>query len=335
MKLTGSIFITGGAGTLGKAIIGRATAEGWDCTFTVYSRDPEKHRLLKAEFPRVRTVLGDVQDLSTLTQAMTGHSTVIHAAANKHVGSCQRQPIQAINVNVNGSVNVAKAAMTAQVRRVVGISTDKACNPISVYGMSKALMESVFLSMQDRTAASGLFADVDPGPVFSVVRYGNVIGSTGSVVKVWEKQQAEGKPFTLTDPEATRFWLSPNQAVDLVLMSLNYPNAVTVPLAPSLSMEKFLAYTMGDEVIASHDRLEITGLNEGEKKHEELLTAGEVKKALHHPDGYATVHHAPFYWVAKSGIEPLRGMISPGAYTSQVAGQLTRSELYQLLGGEK
>ena len=262
-----NVFLTGGAGFLGRAIMRWASRELPDVAFTVYSRDEGKHSLARREFPQHRYVLGDIRDADRLELAMAGHETVLHAAAMKYVPMGETNVSEAIEVNVTGSRNVAHAAIRNGVERVVGISTDKACRPINVYGTTKLLMERVFQE-----------ADGWSDTQFTMARYGNVIASTGSVIPLFRRQARQGT-LTLTDPKMTRFWLSVEEAVSLVELALTEPGgAIVIPRLASASMtvvaQAAAEMELGDE--ARDVAIKNIGQRFGEKVHEELLTSVET-----------------------------------------------------------
>ena len=177
MQLTGNVFLTGGTGTLGTALMLRAQRESWSCRFTVFSRDPLKQARLRQLFGREhRYILGDVRSLDSLMLAIAGHETVIHAAALKHIPQCEAQPHEAVSINIEGSQNVAMACLYNGVERCVNISTDKACKPINLYGMTKAVNEKVFQQLNHYGVTR-----------FNLCRYGNVVSSHGSVIPVWRQ----------------------------------------------------------------------------------------------------------------------------------------------------
>lgn len=260
MKIEGKLLVTGGCGTLGRAIIHRATEENWNCDITVYSRDWNKHIALKRDYPNVRTVLGDILDPVSLNMAIAGHDIVIHAAAMKHVVEGEKYPLSVIENNVNGSVNVLTACVQYGVRHVVGISSDKGVAPHNAYGASKMLMEKAFQQ----------FSVVYNYTQFHLVRYGNVLGSTGSFIHNWLKQLADKKPVWSTNPRMTRFWLTADHAVDMILKSLDEPSGcIYIEKLKSASVENLEEWLLGKPAD------EHVGIRPGEKMHETLLTVEE------------------------------------------------------------
>ncbi len=262
------VFITGGAGFLGRAFMRWLASQDLSVRCTIYSRDESKHMHARQEFPQHNYILGDVRDSDRLEVAMAGHDTVIHMAAMKYVPEGEKNVAEAIGVNVDGSRNVVRAAIRNQVERVVGISTDKACQPVNVYGMTKLLMERVFQE-----------ADSWSDTKFNLVRYGNVISSTGSVIPLFQRQAREGC-ITLTDPEMTRFWLTVDQAVSLVHDALMEPRGGTV-LIPRLSAMTMLDVAIAAVSLVSYEAgldypdFKTIGQRFGEKQHEFLLGRSE------------------------------------------------------------
>lgn len=265
------VFITGGAGFLGKALIKEFHRFGYN-DITVYSRDEAKQYEVRRQFPMITFILGDVRDRDRLTLAMRGHDTVIHCAAMKYIPQGETNPAEAIAVNVDGSRNVMFAAMETGVKHVVGISTDKACMPVNVYGATKLLMERMFLE-----------ADKLSNTRFHVVRYGNVIGSTGSVIPFFRRQAREGRPLTITDPDMTRYWLTIHQAVGLVMSSLDEPTGGTI-LVSRLPAQKLidtakaaLLVEVGPTVLK--DDIQVMGMRPGEKLNEDMISPYEAPYA--------------------------------------------------------
>lgn len=260
------VLITGGTGTLGHALVRTAVTERWPWDITVFSRDHLKQVAMKRQYPDVRFVIGDIADYNSVYQTMAGHDIVIHAAANKHIPACEQNPMEAVRVNILGSQNVAMAAVTAGVRRVVGVSTDKVCGPESVYGMTKAIMERTFVQYA---------ADYHNVTGFHLCRYGNVLGSNGSVLQVWQSQADAGEPLTITDANMTRFWLSEGDAVNIVMAALDAPPGwIVIPKAPAAPMSQLAA--------AFHPDAEkrVIGRRPGEKSSETLVADTEVRRLL-------------------------------------------------------
>ena len=305
--LSGKVLITGGTGTLGQAIARRA--RDWhDCTLTIYSRDELKQYEMRRTFPGCRYVLGDVQDGERLRLVLTGFDTVIHAAAQKHIPEGELNPWQTFHTNVLGSANVLRAAAEAGIKEVILVSTDKVCHPVNVYGASKMLME--------RTAQEFALSGYGQYLAVKLLRYGNVLGSNGSVLQVWEKAYRAGQPLKITNEAMTRFWITEDQAVDFLLACRGVRSGnVYVPKIKSLSMGALKAalYPKAAQVV--------TGLRPGEKMREELLTEEERPYACERSD------HFELYPVC---LPPLTG---PGpAYTSDNCERCTEDEIRSMAG---
>jgi UDP-N-acetylglucosamine 4,6-dehydratase len=312
--ISGNVCITGGTGFLGRAILTVAQEEGWDAHFTVLSRDDNKQRLLRERFPETKFVVGDVRDLESLERTFYGKDLILHAAAFKFLPQAEANPEEAIAINVVGSQNVARAAVKAGVPQVLGISTDKVCSPTSVYGMTKALMERIFTDYNriDKT-------------LFSLVRYGNVVGSTGSVIPLFQQQHQEGKKLTVTDPSMTRFWLSYQEAIRTIEWGLAAPRFATViPRCRSMTLFVLARTLNGDSDI------EIIGARPGEKRHEELLSELESHRAESMGD-----HHFYLWMDTQSGEYKFRkkGEELPDGffYRSDLAEYLTGAEMLKMI----
>jgi FlaA1/EpsC-like NDP-sugar epimerase len=281
MKSFGSVLITGGTGFFGHGCV-RALLDGkLSDRVCIYSRDEYKQSLMRAEFkdePRLRFFVGDVRDKDRLTQAMQGVDVVIHAAALKRVEVGELNPAEMVKTNVLGSMNVIDAAHLAKVAKVVMLSTDKACEPTNTYGASKLTAEKLFLAAN----ATHL------GTRYSVCRYGNVAGSTGSVIPTWRALAMKGIALSMTDPECTRFYMTLTEAVRLVL------GTVTSMKGGELAIPQLPAYRLADLSAAiGTTAIKITGLGDGEKMHESMvpgatsaqarrMTVEELREALSH-----------------------------------------------------
>lgn len=264
------ILVTGGTGSLGEAVLRRAENAGWDVEFVVFSRGEAKQSEMKRRFPRHRYVLGDVSRLEDLERAIKGVDVIFHFAAYKQVPAAQANVSTAFTTNIVGSQNVARIAVQHDVEHVVASSTDKASAPINAYGVSKAAMEHLF---QEANA----WGDTS----FTIARYGNVIGSTGSVIPLFIRLMKEKKPITITSREMTRFWITLDQAVDLIVASLmSSDGTVLVPKAPAMSMEtlaKGFADLAGTEV-------QDIGIRPGEKIHESMVHQAESIHTIEYED---------------------------------------------------
>lgn len=253
-----NILVTGGSGTLGTAILRTAERESWDCSFTVYSRSELRQAQMRQKFPRVRYILGDVRDYDRLAAAIAGHDLVIHAAAMKRLPECEAQPVACHQTNVEGTANVARACVAHGVKTAVFISTDKACKSISAYGSSKQMGEAIWRAYA-------------PYGQFIGVRYGNVVASNGSVIPLWRRQARMSAPLTLTNPDMTRFWMAPSEAVQLIVDACYLPpGAFLVPRMGALSIREMA------EIIAPGAGHQIVGLRSVEKQHEDLVHPDEL-----------------------------------------------------------
>jgi UDP-N-acetylglucosamine 4,6-dehydratase len=264
-----SVLITGGTGSFGRAFAKRLLDDHLSERICIYSRGELAQAAMRAEFgddQRLRFFIGDVRDLQRLRRAMQGVNTVVHAAALKRIEVGAYNPTEMVKTNVDGAVNVVEAAQDCGVSRVVGLSTDKACEPISPYGATKALMEALFLAANNTVAADG--------PRFAVCRYGNVWASAGSVVPTWRKLiEAGATEVPCTTPEASRFFMTLQEAVDLVLGTL------ATMTGGELVIPELPAYQLGDLAQAMGVSIKVKGLPGWEKLHESMLPGEPSNKA--------------------------------------------------------
>lgn len=276
-KIKGSnILITGGTGSFGNRIAARME-ELRPNSITIYSRDEKKQYEMKKIYPNYRYIVGDVRDADRVKDVMKGMDIVFNAAALKQVPSCELYPEEAIKTNTIGVINVCRAAVENDVKVVVGLGTDKAVKPINVMGMSKALMEKIVCSYGRRFKGKET--------VFCCVRYGNVMGSRGSVIPLFRDQIKNGMSVTITVPEMTRFLLTLDQAIDLVLYAVENSNGgeIFVKKAPACTM-KMLADCMikkygnseKGNIEENIERTKIIGIRAGEKLHETLINEYEM-----------------------------------------------------------
>jgi UDP-N-acetylglucosamine 4,6-dehydratase/5-epimerase len=270
------ILVTGGTGSFGKKFVEMMLAEYHPAKLIVFSRDELKQhemRVAGLDHPSLRYFIGDVRDIDRLRRAMQGVDIVVHAAALKQVPACEYNPMEAIKTNILGSSNVVEAALDAQVKKVLALSTDKAVNPINLYGATKLAAEK--LLVQSNSYAGG------KATRFSCVRYGNVVGSRGSVVPIFLQQKSSGK-LTITDERMTRFWLTLEQGVRFVIHCIEkmHGGEVFVPKIPSMKIVDLA------RAIAPGISFEVVGIRPGEKLHEVLISEDESRSTIEMDDMY-------------------------------------------------
>lgn len=280
-----SILITGGTGSFGTAFVKHILANYNVKRLVVYSRDELKQFEMATELnaPNLRYFIGDVRDAGRLAHALHGIDTVIHAAAMKQVVASEYNPIECIMTNVMGAENVINASIKAGVKRVIALSTDKAVNPINLYGASKLCADKLFIAANNITGREGCR--------FSVVRYGNVIGSRGSVIPVFKNQMKTGK-LNITDERMTRFWLTVDQGVEFVIRSLSlmHGGEVFVPKIPSMRIVDLA------KAIAPDCEQVVTGIRPGEKLHEIMIPVDEARQTEEFDD-YYVIHPDFTMWM--------------------------------------
>jgi UDP-N-acetylglucosamine 4,6-dehydratase (inverting) len=278
------ILITGGTGSFGQAFLKEILTHHNPKAVRVYSRDELKQYELAAALDdgRVRCVIGDVRDRDRLIQASHGVDVMVHAAAMKQVPICEYNPFEAVQTNIIGAENVVAAAIENNVPKTVALSTDKAVNPVNLYGATKLAAEKI--------VTQGNVYAADRGVRFACVRYGNVVGSRGSVVPLFKRQAEEGQ-ITITDESMTRFWITLEHAVQLVVDSLAWMvgGEVFVPRIASMRI-----VDLADALAPGLPR-RIIGIRPGEKIHEVLITADESRHAVGFDDHYAIYPSFPFW----------------------------------------
>jgi UDP-N-acetylglucosamine 4,6-dehydratase/5-epimerase len=309
MDLNGAtILLTGGTGSFGTAFVERALQDLPDSVVRVFSRDELKQSEMQARFPNqenLRFFVGDIRNRARLARAMQGADVVVHAAAMKQVPACEYNPFEAVQTNVLGSQHVVDAAIDSSVKRVVALSTDKAVNPVNLYGATKLCEEKIVV--QGNAYAS------HSDTLLSCVRYGNVVGSRGSVVPLFRRQASEGR-LTITDERMTRFWITLPQSVDLVLFALEHAvgGEVFIPKIPSMKVTDLA------EAMAPGLPVEIIGIRPGEKLHELLITADESRHTIDGGDVYVVLPEHPWWTDAPRWLEgkPLPDGFSYGSDTN-------------------
>jgi UDP-N-acetylglucosamine 4,6-dehydratase len=299
-----SVLITGGTGSLGKYLVEYLLEETAARRIVIFSRDELKQQHMRAHFKddtRLRWFLGDVRDLDRLKRAFHNVDFVIHAAALKQVDTGEYNPMEFIKTNILGSQNVIDASIDAGVKRVVALSTDKASSPINLYGATKLTADKLFVAGNNYSFSYGT--------TFSVVRYGNVMGSRGSVIPFFKDLATQGKPLPITDLRMTRFWISIENAVKFVIDSLEMMTGgeLYVPRIPSMKIID-LAHA-----VSPGAKLVEIGIRPGEKLHEEMISADDSRRTIILQNRFVVT---PV--VAEWGYVPPKGEYMPGdqAYRS-------------------
>ena len=292
-----SVLVTGGTGSFGQAFIREVLSTAEPDRLIVFSRDEQKQFDMSYEFPTtkypsIRYFIGDVRDRDRLQMAMRGVDYVIHAAALKHVPTAEYNPFECIQTNVHGAENIVRVALDTGVQKVLALSTDKAANPVNLYGASKLASDKIFVAANHLSGSGGC--------VFSVVRYGNVLGSRGSVAPLFKNLIEKGaKSLPVTDPEMTRFTITLEQGVDFVLTSLAMMRGgeIFVPKIPSLRLADLI------EAMAPGLALETIGIRPGEKLHEVLITEDDARTTVDLGDRYVVEPAIHLYEYSSLGDE--------------------------------
>ncbi|MBN1872877.1 MAG: UDP-N-acetylglucosamine 4,6-dehydratase (inverting) [Anaerolineae bacterium] len=315
-----TILLTGGTGSFGKMFTRTMLEHYRPKKLIIFSRDELKQHEMRVTGytdPTLRYFIGDVRDRERLYRAMRGVDIVVHAAALKQVPACEYNPFEAVKTNVLGAQNIIDAAIDTGVKRVLALSTDKAVNPINLYGATKLVAEKMFV--QGNAYASGKTH-------FSCVRYGNVVGSRGSVIPLFKQQRASGR-ITITDERMTRFWITLEQGVQFVIRCIErmHGGEVFVPKIPSMNILDLA------KAIAPECAIETIGIRPGEKLHEVLVSADESRQALEFEDMFV-IQPAHPWWQVDNCLDgkPLEYGYS---YASNTNTQwLTHDELREMAG---
>ncbi len=328
------VLVTGGTGSLGQVLVRRLLSGemGMPAKIVVFSRDEAKQHFMRVEyanraaptdeiiFENSRRLLefriGDVRDFHSVASALQDADVVFNAAALKQVPTCEYFPFEAVQTNVCGPENIVRAIQEHRLRvdTVVGISTDKACKPVNVMGMTKAIQERILLQGSMRC----------PGTRFVCVRYGNVLASRGSVIPLFLEQIRTGGPVTITTPEMTRFLLSLDDAVDAIFAAVRdgSPGETWVPRVPSARMTDLAAVLIGERPVS----VVTTGIRPGEKVHEILVSEEEISRTVERGERFYAIASI----LPEVRNEPLRGALIAGEYSS-AASLVDRSQLRTLL----
>ena len=314
-----TILVTGGTGSFGQQFVETVLKISRPEAIRIYSRDELKQQQMQHRIPdpRLRFLIGDVRDKERLYRAMRGVDLVVHAAALKQVPACEYNPFEAVKTNVLGAANVIDAAIDCGVDRVLAISTDKAVNPINLYGATKLCAEKLFIQSN---AYSG-----EGRKRFSCARYGNVVASRGSVIPLLLQQRATGR-VTVTDRRMTRFWITLEQGVEFVLHCLEvmHGGELFVPKLPSMNLMDLV------DAIAPGCEVALTGIRPGEKLHEVLIAPDEARHTLEFPDMFVIL---PLHsWWKADRWEEGKPLADGTAYSSATASRLSVKELRRIVG---
>ena len=299
-----SILITGGTGSLGESLVEYFLSKTNSRRVVVFSRDELKQQNMRIKFndnSRLRWFLGDIRDLERLKRAFHGVDFVVHAAALKQVDTGEYNPMEFIKTNIIGSQNVIDAAIDCGVKRLVALSTDKASSPVNLYGATKLTADKLFVAANNYSFTYGTS--------FSVVRYGNVMGSRGSVIPFFQKIAAEGLPLPITDLRMTRFWIDIDSAVKFVVDSLEIMTGgeLYVPKIPSMRIVDLA------KAVSPVSELQEIGLRPGEKLHEEMISEDDIRRTIITGDRYVVMPT-----ISEWGYKPPSGsqMVEGKAYRS-------------------
>ncbi len=305
-----SILVTGGTGSFGKFFIRNVLDRYKPARLIVYSRDELKQFEMEQEFKShpndcLRFFIGDVRDRDRLSLALRGVDIVVHAAAMKQVPIAEYNPMECIRTNIDGAENVVRAALDRGVAKVIALSTDKAANPINLYGASKLASDKIFVSANNIAGASG--------PRYSVVRYGNVVGSRGSVIPFFQKIIDSGAgELPITDARMTRFWITLQQGVNFVLSSMEMMTGgeIFVPKIPSMKITDLA------QVMAPGLKHKFVGIRPGEKLHEVMVTSDDGRNTLELPDRYIIEPAFAFWEKRNDTFKSAKPVAEDFSYTS-------------------
>jgi FlaA1/EpsC-like NDP-sugar epimerase len=317
------ILVTGGTGSFGHAIADRLLNEN-PLEIRILSRDEKKQYDMQFEYrnnPVLRFIVGDVRNKESLATAMRQTDIVFHAAALKQVPSCEYNPYEAVHTNTIGAQNVIETALQENVEKVIAVSTDKAVEPVNVMGMSKSIQERLFTSANVHRDGRRT--------VFACVRYGNVLGSRGSVIPVFKNQIDNNENLTLTDKSMTRFILTLDNAIDLVFKSVEYSAGgeifvLKIPAHTVLDLAEVMIKASGKKL-----KVDITGIRPGEKIHETLVSPTESLRTIEKDNLYIILPQVEIKEIRKKYNSPARKKLF--RFSSDTAKQLSKKQLHSLL----
>lgn len=316
------VLITGGTGSFGKKMVEVLLQDYHPRKIIIFSRDELKQHEMRTngfDHSSIRYFIGDVRDESRLRRAFEDVNVVVHAAALKQVPACEYNPVEAIMTNVMGAKNVIEAALDRSVEKVLAMSTDKATAPVNLYGATKLVAEKLFVQANSYSGGDG--------PQFSCVRYGNVVGSRGSVVPLFKEQSKNGK-VTVTDERMTRFWITLEQGVKFVLSCIDsmHGGEVFIPKIPSMNIMD-LVHTLAPDC-----SVEFIGIRSGEKLHESMISSDEAHQAVDLGDRFAILPAHP--WWSQNNWAIGKALPDGFSYSSDTNHQwLTRDNLKGMVDG--
>ncbi|WP_084511392.1 UDP-N-acetylglucosamine 4,6-dehydratase (inverting) [Desulfatibacillum aliphaticivorans] len=316
------ILVTGGTGSFGKHFCRSILARYNPRVIRVYSRDELKQHEMRREFgeEKLRYFIGDVRDKERMRRAMEGVDIVVHAAALKQVPACEYNPLEAVKTNIIGAQNIIDAAIDAGVKKVMALSTDKAVNPVNLYGATKLCAEKIFIQGNSYTG--------ERGTCFSCVRYGNVIGSRGSVIPLFLEQAKTGK-VTVTDSRMTRFWITLDRAVELVVNGLTHMQGgeIFVPIIPSMKVMDLA------KAVAPGCKVDFIGIRPGEKLHESMITEEDGRNTIAYKGMYVIM--PALSWWEKGDYSSGQAVPEGFVYSSNTNAQwLTEKDLKKIIRDE-
>jgi len=319
-----SVLVTGGTGSFGKKFVEVMLRDHRPERLVIFSRDELKQHEMQAsgfDHPCLRYFIGDVRDAQRLRRALSGVTVVVHAAALKQVPACEYNPFEAIQTNIMGGKNVIDAAIDEGVKRILALSTDKAVNPVNLYGATKLCAEKMFVQANAYAGARDTR--------FSCARYGNVVGSRGSVIPVLLEQRKQGR-ITITDPRMTRFWITLDQGVRFVIRAIEqmHGGEIFVPKIPSMRLTELA------ETVAGNCKVDYIGIRPGEKLHEVLVSEDEARQTVEIDDMFVIQPFHP-WWKTENWVQA-RTLPDGFRYASDTNTQwLTSDQLVELVGLEK
>jgi UDP-N-acetylglucosamine 4,6-dehydratase len=317
------VLVTGGTGSFGRKFVDIMLREFRPQKLIVFSRDELKQHEMRAsglDHSSLRYFLGDVRDRERLQRAFSGVTVVVHAAALKQVPACEYNPFEAIQTNIMGGKNIIDAAIDCGVRQILALSTDKAVNPVNLYGATKLCAEKMFVQANAYSGAQKTH--------FSCVRYGNVLGSRGSVIPIFMEQRARGR-LTITDARMTRFWITLEQGVRFVIRCIEqmHGGEIFIPKIPSMKVLDMA------QAIAPDCQIDCVGIRPGEKMHEVLLSEDEARNAIETKDMFVLQPAHP--WWRKENWANATPLPDGFRYASDTNSQwLSAADIFELLGGD-